>query len=154
MAELTYIVHGKYWDELSVGDRFRTHRRTVTEADLVGFIGATGMLEQIFIDADHGGAMGGRPVPAALTYCFIEGLQMQSLVQGTGLALLEVATKVDAPVRVGDSIWATIEVASIRATSKGNRGVISFAVIVFNQHDVQVMNYAVKRLMAGRPTSG
>ena len=42
---------GFYWQDLQVGQRFRTHRRTITEADLVGFIGVTGMLEAIFIDA-------------------------------------------------------------------------------------------------------
>lgn len=145
------MAQGKYWDELHEGICFRTHRRTVTEADLVNFINAAGMLEQIFVDADHGGAMGGRPVPAALTYCFIEGMQMQSLVQGTGLALLEVEMKVAAPVRVGDSISAVVEATGIRPTSKGNRAVVTFTVTVRNQLDAPVLTYVVKRLMAGRP---
>jgi len=50
-----------------VGTKFRTFRRTLTETDLVNFISVTGMLEAIFVDAEHGGVMGGRPVPAALT---------------------------------------------------------------------------------------
>jgi acyl dehydratase len=129
----------------------RTHRRTVTEADLVAFISASGLLEVIFIDADHGGAMGGRPVPAALTQCFIEGMQMQGLIQATGLALLEINTKVLAPVRIGDSVWATILVSHVHPTSKGNRAVITFDAAVFNQRDEQVMSYTVKRLIAGKP---
>ncbi|NJC32880.1 acyl dehydratase [Sphingomonas jejuensis] len=151
MTDLPRIAQGRYFDELTAGDRFRTHRRTITEADLVAFINAAGMLEQIFIDAEHGGAMGGRPVPAALTYCFIEGLQMQSFVQGTGLALLEVSTKVKAPVRVGDTIWAIIAVSAVRATSKGNRGIVSFDVDVLNQDETVVMTYTVTRMMAGNP---
>ena len=150
-ADLPRLGQGRYWQEFQVGERLRTQRRTVTEADLVAFISATGMLESIFVDAEHGGAMGGRPVPAALTYCFIEGMQMQTLVQGTGMALLEVATKVDAPVRVGDSIWAVIEVADLRPTSKSGRAVLTFHVEVLNQASARVMTYDVKRLMAGRP---
>lgn len=150
MSGLALIAQGRYWDELPVGTELRTHRRTITEADLVNFINASGMLEQIFIDADHGGAMGGRPVPAALTYCFIEGMQMQALVHGTGLALLEVQTKVVAPVRVGDSIWAKIAVVHVKPTSNGNRGVVTFNVTVCNQRDEVVLTYEVKRLMAGR----
>jgi len=150
-SDLPCIAQGKYWDELRKGWKARTRRRTVTESDLVSFISAAGMLEVIFVDAEHGGAMGGRPVPAALTYCFIEGMQMQTLVQGTGMALLEVNTKVDGPVRVGDSIWATIEVVHVKPTSKGGRAVVTFEVIVFNQLGVQVMSYTVKRLMAGQP---
>ena len=150
-ADLPRLGQGLYWQELPVGYRVRPLRRTITEADLVNFISATGMLESIFVDAEHGGAMGGRPVPAALTYSFIEGMQMQTLVQGTGMALLEVNTKIDAPVRVGDSIWAAIGVEDRRPTSKGGRAVLTFKVEVLNQRSERVMTYTVKRLMAGRP---
>ena len=148
--QLPSIAQGKSWEELPVGWKARTGRRTVTESDLVAFISATGMLELIFTDTDHAGAIGGRPVPAALTYGFIEGMQMQTLVQGTGLALLEVHMVVDAPVRVGDSVWGVIEVIAVRPTSKGNRAVVTFLVTVFNQAGKQVMHYDVKRLIAGR----
>ena len=94
---------GFYWQQLREGDRFRTFNRTITEADLVNFISVTGMLEELFIDAEHGGgAMGGRVVPAALTYSMIEGLLLQTMIQGTGLALLETHSKALRPVRVGD----------------------------------------------------
>ena len=53
---------GFYWQDLMVGQQFRTFRRTVTEADLVGFIGVTGMLEVMFIDAEPlEGGIAGRP---------------------------------------------------------------------------------------------
>lgn len=149
---LPRLGQGAYWQELTVGQKFRTFRRTITESDLVNFIGVTGMLEAIFVDIDHGGAMGGRPVPAALTYSIIEGFQMQTLLQSTGMALLEVSTKVLAPVRVGDSIWATIEVTALRPTSKNNRAVVTFDVRVFNQHSEPVLSYVVTRLLAGRPS--
>jgi len=142
---------GLYWQDLSVGQTFRTFRRTVTETDLVNFIGVTGMLEQIFVDADHGGAMGGRPVPAALTQAFIEGMLMQTLIQGVGLALLEISTKALAPVRVGDSIWGRVEVTEVRPTSKGNRAVVTTDVTVLNQNSEPVLSYTVKRMQAGRP---
>ena len=142
---------GLYWQDLSAGQTFRTFRRTVTETDLVNFISVTGMLEQIFVDADHGGAMGGRPVPAALTQAFIEGMLMQTLLQGVGLALLEISTKAIAPVRVGDAIWASVEIAEVRPTSKGNRAVVTQAVTVLNQSGETVLTYVVKRMQAGRP---
>ena len=44
---------GLAWDELEVGYRFRTVGRTVTEADLVGFISKTGMLEVLFTDTEY-----------------------------------------------------------------------------------------------------
>ncbi len=44
---------GYYWQDLKVGQRFHTFRRTVTETDIVNFISVTGMLETIFIDATY-----------------------------------------------------------------------------------------------------
>ena len=142
---------GPTWEDLSPGMVGRTLRRTVTEADLVNFIGATGMVEAIFIDADYPGkAIPGRLVPAALTQCLIEGLLFQSVIQGVGLALLEVHLKALAPVRVGDSIWATLEITEIRPTSKNNRAVVASEVKVYNQAEEPVLVYNVKRMVAGR----
>ncbi|MEQ8936176.1 MAG: MaoC family dehydratase [Amphiplicatus sp.] len=149
-SDVHKLGQGYYWQDLSVGRKFRTFRRTLTETDLVNFITVTGMLEAIFVDADHGGAMGGRPVPAALTYSIIEGFLTQTMLQGTALALLEVSTKVRAPVRVGDSIFATVEVTGVNPTSKGGRAVVVSEVNVFNQRDELVLDYVVTRLLSGR----
>jgi acyl dehydratase len=142
---------GNVWQDLSVGQRLRTFRRTVTETDLVNFISCTGMLEAIFIeDGYQGGAIAGRPVPAALTYTLIEGFILQSMIQGTGLAMLELHQKILAPVRVGDTIGAVVEVTGIRPTSQGGRAVVSSRIDVHNQRDELVMTYDATRLLAGR----
>jgi len=145
---------GAYWQDLQVGQRWRTFRRTVTEADLVNFINATGMLEAIFIENGYeGGAIQGRPVPGALTYTFIEGFILQSMIQGTGLAMLELHQKILAPVLVGDSIDAVVEVTGVRPTSQGHRAVVTSRIEVFNQRREPVMEYTATRLLAGRPTA-
>lgn len=148
---LPRLGQGFYWQELFVGQKFRTFRRTVTEADLIGFIGTTGMLEAIFIDTDFDGAMVGRAIPAALTQAIIEGFLMQTMLQGTGMALLEVSTKILSPVCVGDAIWATVEVMQIRPTSKSGRAVVDSHIVVFNHRNESVLKYDVKRLLAGTP---
>ena len=149
--DLPRMGQGLFWQDLQVGQRWRTFHRTVTEADLVAFINATGMLEAIFIDADHeGGAIPGRPVPGALTYAFIEGFILQSMIQGTGLAMLELHQKILAPVRVGDTIEAVVEVTEIRPTSKSGRAVVTSRIDVFNHQGVMVMTYTATRLLAGR----
>jgi 3-hydroxybutyryl-CoA dehydratase len=151
---LPRLGQGFYWQDLAVGQRFRTFRRTVTESDLVAFIGVTGMLEAIFIDAAHeGGAIAGRPVPAALTYALIEGFILQSMIQGTGLAMLELHQKILKPVQVGDTIHATVEVSAIRETSKSGRAVVTSAIDVYNQRDEIVLTYSATRLLAGRPAA-
>ncbi len=153
-AALPRLGQGFYWQDISVGQKFRTFRRTVTETDLVNFISTTGMLEAIFIDAEYdGAAMAGRAVPGALTYAIIEGFILQTMIQGTGLAMLELAQKIHRPVKVGDTVWASVEVTEIRPTSKSGRAVVTSLIEVFNQADENVMTYTAKRLLAGRPAT-
>src|SRR6516162_9021770 len=143
---------GFTWEQLSLGQRFRTINRTLTETDLVPFTGVTGMLETIFIDRPFGekGASEGRFVPAALTYSLVEGLLCQSMIQGTGLAMLELKQQVLAPARIGDTVHGEIEVLCVRPTSSGNRGIVVSRIEVKNQHGETVMTYEATRLLAGR----
>ncbi len=145
------VGRGKYWQELEVGEKVRTYRRTITETDLVNFISVTGMLEVIFIDTTYAGAVAGRMVPAALTYGMIEGFIFQTMIQGVGLALLSVSIEAKAPVFVGDTIWATVETIGIMPTSKGNRAIVDSALTVYNQASSVVMTYTVRRMLAGDP---
>ena len=150
---LPQLGRGYVWQDLIVGQRFRTFKRTVTETDLVNFTGVTGMLEAIFIDATfEDGTIRGRPVPAALTYCLVEGFILQTMLQGTGLALLELTQRIHGPVMVGDTIGATVEVTSIKPTSKHGRAVVTSQIDVFKNGGVHVMTYVAVRLLAGRST--
>ncbi len=150
-SNVIQLGQGYTWEELRPGMRLRTFGRTVTEADLIGFINTTGMLETIFIDTRWEGAMAGRPVPGALTYTLIEGLILQSMIQGTGLAMLELQQSIKAPVMVGDTVHGEIEVTAIRPTSRHGRAVVTSRIDVFNQDAREVMSYTATRLLAGKP---
>jgi acyl dehydratase len=76
------------------------------------------------------------------------------MIQGTGLAMLELTQKIHAPVRVGDTVSAVVEVDAIRPTSKGGRAVVDSTITVFNQHGNLVMTYTARRLLAGRGDAG
>jgi 3-hydroxybutyryl-CoA dehydratase len=145
---------GMTWEQLSPGQKFRTLNRTITETDLVMFTGVTGMLEVIFTDHTFGadrGTIQGRFVPAALTYCLIEGLLCQSMIQGTGLALLDLKKQVLKPVRVGDTVHGEVEITSVRPTSKGNRGIVASRIDIKNQDGEVVISYEATRMLAGKP---
>ena len=152
-GEMQTLGLGFTWEQLSAGQKFRTLNRTVTETDLMMFVGVTGMVEVIFTDHTFGaekGTIQGRFVPAALTYSLIEGLLCQTMIQGTGLAMLELKKQVLAPVRVGDTIHGEVEVSSIRPTSKGNRAIVVSTVEIKNQKDEVVIKYEATRMLAGR----
>ena len=144
---------GISFDELKAGDVFRTINRTITEADLVNFINATGMVEMIFTDATfsdrHGAIKGARPVPGALVYCFCEGLLVQGTMQMTGLAMRETNMKMTGPTNVGDTIHCVVEVLSVRETSKGGRGIVKTLNKAINQKGETVLEYDVSRMVAG-----
>lgn len=144
---------GLYFEDHEVGRKFKTIGRTVTEADIVNFIGVTGMTEVLFTDLtfDMGVGAAGRVAPAALAYTLMEGLLCQYAIQGTGLALLEVHKKVLAPTVAGDTIHVEVEVLGARPTSKGGRGIVKARHDIVNQRGETVITYEATRMVACRP---
>lgn len=144
---------GFHWNDLSVGDRFRTFGRTVTETDIVTFVSAVGMLESLFLDAEYRAAQSaipGRPAPAALVYALAEGMALNATGQGTGLAFLHMELNVEKPVLQGDTVHVEIEVIEIRPTNKSGRGLVRTKNRIVNQRGETVITYTPLRLMAGR----
>lgn len=151
-APLIIVGRGFYFEDLSVGFRFRTHRRTISEADLAGFVNLSWLSEELFAVAEgrEGMAIEGRPVPGALVYAFAEGLLLPTM-QDTGLAFLNATLDVKRSTLVGDTIHVESEVAEHRLTSKGDRGLVRFVNRVTNQHGETVLEYNPLRLLKRKP---
>ena len=148
MSEPVALVgRGFCYEDLRLGFRFRTHRRTIAEADLAQFVNVTWLTEELFtVGEDAGRAIKGRAVPAALVYAFAEGLLLPTM-QDTGLAFLNATIDVKAPTLVGDTIHVEGEVTEMRLTSKGDRGLVRFANRVINQRGESVLEYNPLRLL-------
>ena len=141
------VGRGFCFEELELGFRFRTHRRTIAEADLAAFINLTWLTEELFAVADDSGrAIKGRPVPGALVYAFAEGLLLPTM-QDTGLAFLNCTLDVKGPTLVGDTIHVECEVTEHRLASKADRGLVRFANKVLNQRGEAVLEYNPLRLL-------
>lgn len=144
---LPIVGRGFTADELKVGFRFRTHRRTIAESDLAAFVNLTWLTEELFtVEDDAGRALKGRPVPGALVYAFAEGLLLPTM-QDTGLAFLNATLDVKGPTAVGDTIHVECEVIEHRITSKGDRGLVRFANQVKNQKGEVVLEYNPLRML-------
>lgn len=147
---LPVVGRGYCYEDLKIGFRFRTHRRTLTEADLAAFINLTWLTEELFAVADDGGrAIKGRPVPGALVYAFAEGLLLPAM-QHTGLAFLNATLDVKGPTVVGDTIHVEVEISEMRLTSKGDRGLVRSANRVLNQRGETVLAYDPLRMLRRR----
>lgn len=144
---LPIVGRGFCFEDLRTGFRFRTHRRTITEADLSGFINLSWLTEELFaVNDDSDRAIKGRAVPAALVYSFAEGLLLPTM-QDTGLAFLNATLDVKGPTIVTDTIHVEAEVLEHRLTSKGDRGLVRFANKVVNQRGETVLQYNPLRLL-------
>lgn len=137
------VGRGFAFDELSVGFRFRTHRRTIREADLAAFTNLCWLTEELFAVEEEGSK---RLVPGALVYAFAEGLLLPTM-QDTGLAFLNATLDVKAPTLVGDTIHVECEVTEQRLASKGDRGLVRFSNQVKNQRNEVVLEYNPLRLL-------
>ena len=145
------VGRGYCYEDLKVGFRFRTHRRTIAESDLANFINLTWLTEELFAvqeesTADSSRAIKGRPVPGALVYSFAEGLLLPTM-QDTGLAFLNATIDIKGPTSVGDTIHVESEVVEARLTSKGGRGLVRFANKVVNQRGETVLEYNPLRML-------
>lgn len=142
------------WNEMSVGDTYRTFNRTVTETDLVNFVSNSGMAGAVFLNFDtptrDNDALPRSVVPAALVYCLAEGLILNVTALGTGIALLKVDIDIRASVSVNDTIHVECEIKEIRETSKG-RGLVSSQNCIVNQKSETVLIYNSLRLMSRTP---
>lgn len=145
--KLPVVGRGFAFEDLAPGFRFRTHRRTIGEADVAAFVNLTWLTEELFAVADDAGrAIKGRPVPGALVYSFAEGLLLPTM-QDTGLAFLNCTLDVKAPTVVGDTLHVECEVIEHRPASKGERGLVRFANKVVNQRGEVVLEYNPLRLL-------
>jgi len=146
---------GLHWDDVEIGDRFRTLGRTITEADITAYVAAVGMVEEMFTNLEYirkVSVIGARPVPGSLVFCIAEGLLMQSTMQRTGMAFLEAEIKVHRPTSAGDTIHVECEVIEARTTSKPGRGLLRTSNRVVNQHGEVVLTYNPLRMVKSRPT--
>jgi acyl dehydratase len=126
-----------YYEDISVGFRFETPARTITEADLVNFAGLSGDFNPLHVDAvfAEGSIYGERIAHGALVLSIATGLrQRMGLFDGTLMGLLEIRSwRFLRPVLVGDTIHVLSEVTDLRHTEKADRGVMTQRVDVLNQ---------------------
>ena len=141
---------GKYFEDLPLGLKFRTIGRTVTESDIINVINCTGMLEVLFTNTEYlknESVIKGRLVPAILVLGFAEGQLMQTVLQKTGLAFLDMEMKVLGPTFAGDTIHVEVEVIESRETKKPDRGLVRTCNSVFTQNGTKILEYTPLRMV-------
>ena len=151
----------KHFEELAIGDSLLTHRRTVSEADIVAFGGISGDFFYMHFDeiAAKESAFGQRIAHGYFVLSAAAGLFV-SPAPGPVLANYGLDTlRFVKPVAIGDTIRARLtckrKIDRNRKDAKGQgQGVVAWDVEVTNQADELVASYDILTLVAKRGEAG
>jgi len=145
---------GKYFEDLAVGQKFRTIGRTIFEADIVNFVTCTGMTEVLFTNLEFlrtESDIKERLAPGALVYSFAEGLLVHATMQHTGFAFLNMELNIENPVFAGDTIHVEFEVTEARLSkSRPGRGLVRTRNVVMKQDGKVALVYTPLRMIKCR----
>jgi oxepin-CoA hydrolase/3-oxo-5,6-dehydrosuberyl-CoA semialdehyde dehydrogenase len=142
----------KYFEQLRIGDSLLTHRRTVTEADIVNFGGISGDYFYMHFDeiAAKDSQFGKRIAHGYFVLSAAAGLFV-SPAPGPVLANYGLDTlRFVKPVGIGDTIRARLT-AKRKIDKKKDQGVVAWDVEVTNQDGDLVASYDILTLVAKRP---
>jgi acyl dehydratase len=116
------------------------------------------MVEVLFTNLEflaHGSDIKQRLAPAALVYAFAEGLLVQSTMQHTGLAFLNMELNVENPVFASDTVHTECEVIEARRSrSRPDRGLVRTRVRVVKQDGTLALTYTPLRMVKCRKAEG
>ena len=147
----------KHFETLEIGDSLLTHRRTVTEADIVAFGGISGDYFYMHFDeiAAKDSAFGKRIAHGYFVLSAAAGLFV-SPAPGPVLANYGLDTlRFIKPVGIGDTIRARLtckrKIDKDKKDANGaGQGVVAWEVEVTNQHDEMVASYDILTLVLKR----
>jgi oxepin-CoA hydrolase/3-oxo-5,6-dehydrosuberyl-CoA semialdehyde dehydrogenase len=147
----------KYYDELEIGETLVTHRRTVTEADIVNFAGISGDNFYAHVDdvAAKDSLFGARVAHGYFVLSAAAGLFVDPapgpVLANYGLESLRFVK----PVYIGDTIQArlTCKQKTAKDTPEGGvpQGVVAWDVEVTNQNAEPVAVYTILTLVKRKP---
>jgi acyl dehydratase len=148
------VTRGRYFEEFTVGERFVTRGRTITEADIVAFAALTGDYNPLHVDAEFGKTtqFGERIAHGMLGASYAVGLiAALGLTEGTVIAIVNMTWDFSNPIKIGDTIHVDQTVKSMRETKKTDRGIIIFEVTLINQRGEVVQKGERVLLVSRKP---
>ena len=128
----------KPYDQYVIGEVFETYGRTITEADIVMFTCFAGLKLPLFINEDFckkHTPFKTRIAPGFMTASIAAGMMEDILGPYTIAALTLDKFKFTKPVIAGNTIRSKITVENKKATSDGQRGVLTVRVNILNEND-------------------
>ena len=141
----------EYLDDYTVGEKFVSPARTITETDIINFAGITGDWHPLHVDVEYAAKT---PFKGRITHGMLTlsvGLSLPFLLgpYSSYLPKSFIAfygmdeVRFTGPNRIGDTIHTEVEVLEI--TDKGkNRGILTIQNVVKNQQGEQILSFVMK----------
>ncbi|MBT3700722.1 MAG: MaoC family dehydratase [Alphaproteobacteria bacterium] len=144
-----------YFDDFEIGRTFRTHGKTISEAEILTFAMVYDpqplhMNAESAKDGIHGGLIssGFQTISLSFSLFFRLGILDAANLGSPGFDELRWLK----PVRPGDTIWMEAEVTQVKPSkSKPDRGVIFMDHRTVNQNDEVVMTVKCMHMLRRRP---
>jgi len=130
-----------YFDDFTLGERFRSPGRTLGDAHFLLFAGLTGDNHPIHYDEDYARhTRFGARVAHGLLVMAMSALGASAYAQrleASMIAFVEQGCRFRKPVLLGDTVHAEFEVAGLER--KGDRGVLRLRITLLNQRNEEVL---------------
>jgi 3-hydroxybutyryl-CoA dehydratase len=141
-----------YFDQLNIGDNWRSRGRTVTEADVMAFAGLTGDYDPLHVDAEFAGQSpyGERIAHGLLGISFLAGLNSNCPAVHTVSFIAIREWQFLKPIFFGDTVCGYAEIIDLKPNIN-RRGQVIWRRTLLNQRDEPVQSGIVDTLVALSP---
>ena len=143
----------RFFEELVVGEEFRSPTRTLAEYDLYVFAGLTGDMTDFHIstEAAKQSVFGQRAAHGMLLISIANGLYNRiGITDETGMALAGVEWRFLAPGFIGDTVHLVASVKELREVSKKDRGLVFWDARLLKQDGSTVCQGQMIRMVRRR----
>ena len=145
----------RYFEDFTVGDRFKSPSRTLTDAHFLFFAGLTGDNHPLHYDVEYAKKTRyGRPLAHGLLLASLSAVGASTLgpiIEDSIVAFVAQTTRFRAPAFVGDTLTPEHEVVALER--KRSAGLLTLRVALKNQRGETVLEGEHKYLIAYRPAA-
>ncbi|MBI1846444.1 MAG: MaoC family dehydratase N-terminal domain-containing protein [Candidatus Rokubacteria bacterium] len=145
----------RFFEDFTVGDRFRSPSKTLTDAHFLFFAGMTGDAHPIHYDDEYSKRTRfGKRLAHGLLLTSMTAVGASTLapvIEESIVAFVEQRTRFLAPAFIGDTVRPEHEVTALER--KRSAGLMTLRVTLTNQHGTTILDGEHRYLIAYRPAS-
>ena len=145
----------RWFEDFTVGDRFESPAKTLTDAHFMFFAGMTGDAHPLHYDDEYAKKTRfGRRLAHGLLLTSLTAVGASTLapvIEASIVAFVEQTTRFKHPAFLGDTLKPRHEVVAL--DRRRSAGVLTLRVTLTNQHDDVVLEGEHRYLIAYRPAS-